>query len=43
MLEHEKNVIGFEIGLVEKDTIDRVIESCYNKIRELNAQIEFGS
>lgn len=42
VLTYEKNVVAIEVGVHEADLIDRVIESCYEKIAELNAQITFG-
>jgi hypothetical protein len=42
MLEYEKWVIASEVGIVAADRIQQVIDDCYERIQELNAQIQLG-
>lgn len=41
-LENDKYVIALEVGIVESDMIQQVIDSCYEKLQELNAEKEIG-
>ncbi len=38
-LEHEKYVVRFEVGVVEGDRLQQVIDATYNKIRECSDTI----
>ena len=41
-LEHEKPVIAIEVGIIAADNMQKVINECYDRIHELNAQIQIG-
>jgi hypothetical protein len=42
LLENEKWVIACEVGIVAADYTQRIIDECYEKMAELNAQRQIG-
>jgi hypothetical protein len=41
-LEHEKYVVGFEVGYTTQDMLQHVIDKCRDRMLELNAERELG-